>query len=176
MPLINAGKIRSDLQRLAWLRREWKMREFKCTLTFFFLYSQTTSLVSVPVSSCTQQSRGLLLPRKDGGTEKLLYLGTIATQGLLHQVLCQWLLLGHHRTPHLCQCWHRVCRRWVVGSYTLTTNNINKRFFWVGRKVIRQPSLLQFWKQQSVWNNDPVFQYYLIFCHFYQEMGAKLWK
>lgn len=56
----------------------------------------------LPVFSCNQQSRGLLLTCKDGGTEKLLYMGTIAPQGLLHQVLCQRLLPGHHRTPYLC--------------------------------------------------------------------------
>lgn len=69
------------------------------THIFLFLCA---SLVSVPVFLYNQQIRGLVLTWKDGGTEKLLYMGTIATQGLQHQVLCQWLLPGHHRTPYLC--------------------------------------------------------------------------
>lgn len=55
-----------------------------------------------PVFSCSQQFSGLLLPWEDGGTEKLLDLGTVAAQVFLHQVLRQRLLPGHHRPPHLC--------------------------------------------------------------------------
>lgn len=64
------------------------------------LLGQSHQSVFLVYSTCSQGLPGTL---EDGGTEKPFHMGTVAAQDVLHQVLCQRLLSGHHCKPHLRQ-------------------------------------------------------------------------